>query len=258
MARPKRKDRLAKKTPTKKTPTKKTPIKKTPTKKASTKKTPTKKTQTKEASKRSPEKDQNKGQKRSRDVSPLSGVVAPRRRAAPARWGVDEKDNSIDTTPCSPSPKKKKRKTNTTKEAKKATTGKRPLKAAAVPESEDELFIVEAIVGERRVLGRLQYKVRWECFGPENDTWEPVQNLLGNPAVDEYIDEQKREGEDAPPSPFRPQRRSSKQLKERTKRQLLRESSPKKTPNRKLKPKAKKTMRVPCFDETGKKAWVTL
>jgi DNA (cytosine-5)-methyltransferase 1 len=40
-----------------------------------------------------------------------------------------------------------------------------------------EYFIVEKILGEKQVDGKLHYKVRWLGYGPKDDTLEPVEGL---------------------------------------------------------------------------------
>jgi hypothetical protein len=42
------------------------------------------------------------------------------------------------------------------------------------------VFSVESIVGHRRRGGRLEYRVRWEGYGADKDTWEPARNLLAD------------------------------------------------------------------------------
>ena len=45
---------------------------------------------------------------------------------------------------------------------------------------------VDKIIGERKHAGRLQFKVRWRGYGPEDDTWEPhsfvrhLKDLIAN------------------------------------------------------------------------------
>ena len=46
----------------------------------------------------------------------------------------------------------------------------------------EPIFAVDKLLGHRFVgRGRkkkLEYLVRWKDYGPENDTWEPMKNLL--------------------------------------------------------------------------------
>ena len=50
----------------------------------------------------------------------------------------------------------------------------------------EDLFEVEKIVGKRGKGRNVEYKVRWKGYGPNDDTWEPPQNLT-NPEVQEDI-----------------------------------------------------------------------
>ena len=59
----------------------------------------------------------------------------------------------------------------------------------AQPEMVDghEEWAVEKILSSRRLRRKLQYLVRWKNTTPEEDTWEPAENLKGAPdAVREY------------------------------------------------------------------------
>ena len=55
--------------------------------------------------------------------------------------------------------------------AKKAKTGH-----AA---STDEEFVVVQIVAARVTSSGTEYQVRWKDCGPDEDTWEPSENMLG-------------------------------------------------------------------------------
>ena len=47
-----------------------------------------------------------------------------------------------------------------------------------------DLYNVQDIIAERQEKGVPKYLVRWEGFGPEDDTWEPIEHLAG---AEEYI-----------------------------------------------------------------------
>jgi hypothetical protein len=38
-------------------------------------------------------------------------------------------------------------------------------------------YVVQEVIGERNTGGETEYKVRWEGYGPDDDTWEPVATL---------------------------------------------------------------------------------
>lgn len=44
-------------------------------------------------------------------------------------------------------------------------------------QSGDDLYAVEAIVGERTVRGKKEYKIRWSGFDATHDSWEPEENF---------------------------------------------------------------------------------
>ena len=47
-----------------------------------------------------------------------------------------------------------------------------------------DLYNVQDIIAERQEKGVPKYLVRWEGFGPEDDTWEPIEHLAG---AEDYI-----------------------------------------------------------------------
>uniref|UniRef100_A0A915CY25 Chromo domain-containing protein n=1 Tax=Ditylenchus dipsaci TaxID=166011 RepID=A0A915CY25_9BILA len=51
-----------------------------------------------------------------------------------------------------------------------------------------EVFEVEAIMGHKVVKGKTFFKVRWQNFGPKDDTWEPEENLAANPILTKSIE----------------------------------------------------------------------
>ena len=53
-------------------------------------------------------------------------------------------------------------------------------------------YEVEAIVGERKLRKKKQYKIRWLGYGPEHDSWEPAENINARELIDMY--QQSRRG----------------------------------------------------------------
>ena len=47
-------------------------------------------------------------------------------------------------------------------------------------------YEVEAILGERKLRKRKQYKIRWLGYGPEHDSWEPAENINAPELIDIY------------------------------------------------------------------------
>ena len=44
-------------------------------------------------------------------------------------------------------------------------------------EMDELLFVVEKIINSCQVRGQVQYRVRWQGFEEESDTWEPIEHL---------------------------------------------------------------------------------
>jgi len=44
----------------------------------------------------------------------------------------------------------------------------------------EEVYNVEKVLDAQRINGQLKYLIRWEGYGPEEDTWEPLRNLKGD------------------------------------------------------------------------------
>jgi len=47
-------------------------------------------------------------------------------------------------------------------------------------------YEVEAIIGERRLCQKKQYKIRWLGYGPEHDSWEPAENVKAQELIEIY------------------------------------------------------------------------
>uniref|UniRef100_A0A0A9X9T1 Chromo domain-containing protein n=1 Tax=Lygus hesperus TaxID=30085 RepID=A0A0A9X9T1_LYGHE len=52
----------------------------------------------------------------------------------------------------------------------------------------EEEYEVDAIVADRAIKGRIQYKVRWKGYASEDDTWENESNLDCTDLIEEYND----------------------------------------------------------------------
>ena len=48
----------------------------------------------------------------------------------------------------------------------------------------NDIYVVEKILGEGSAKGTPVYLIRWQGYGKEDDTWEPIENLAG---MEEHI-----------------------------------------------------------------------
>ena len=73
-----------------------------------------------------------------------------------------------------------------------------PAPAAAGPSAEpplpSEVYVVEAILDERRRRGKLEYLVKWEGYPWSENSWEPAENVTwgAQDAIHEYQEDRKR------------------------------------------------------------------
>ena len=54
------------------------------------------------------------------------------------------------------------------------------------PEAKDEEFVVEKIVGKKTEEGDVLYHVKWQGYGEEDNTWEPVSNFNDDAPIAAY------------------------------------------------------------------------
>ena len=44
---------------------------------------------------------------------------------------------------------------------------------------DENIYDVQAIRDSKKVCSKVHYLIHWKGYGPNNDTWEPRENLLG-------------------------------------------------------------------------------
>jgi len=49
-----------------------------------------------------------------------------------------------------------------------------------------KVFTVNFIHGKKTDGGKTKYLVRWEGFGPDEDTWEPIESFIDKKPIDDY------------------------------------------------------------------------
>ncbi|CAG2173928.1 unnamed protein product [Oppiella nova] len=50
----------------------------------------------------------------------------------------------------------------------------------------EEAYVVEAVVDKRRRNNRVEYLIKWQGYGDQDNTWEPEANLDCQELIDEY------------------------------------------------------------------------
>lgn len=50
----------------------------------------------------------------------------------------------------------------------------------------EEVYELEAIVAHKKEHGKYYYKIRWKGYGPEDDTWEPSDNIHNTVSIANY------------------------------------------------------------------------
>merc|ERR1712129_101400 len=65
--------------------------------------------------------------------------------------------------------------------------GKKAKKAKKANKNEDNLYAVEEIKNCLVKKGINEYQVKWEGYGEDEMTWEPLNNLAGNDKFEEFV-----------------------------------------------------------------------
>src|SRR3981081_1648050 len=52
-----------------------------------------------------------------------------------------------------------------------------PLEMTLEVDPDDEEYEVETVLDSRIVNGKIEYLVKWESYGPEDNSWEPAPHL---------------------------------------------------------------------------------
>ena len=52
---------------------------------------------------------------------------------------------------------------------------------------ESNIFKVKRISGKRRTRGEVEYLCEWENWGPEDDSWEPKENILDAKLIRDFV-----------------------------------------------------------------------
>jgi len=69
--------------------------------------------------------------------------------------------------------------------------GKKIRKKYVQESSEEEDYIVEKILSRRIAFGKEEYLLKWEGYGPEFNTWEPIENLDCENLIADFKEQEK-------------------------------------------------------------------
>ncbi|XP_038077745.1 M-phase phosphoprotein 8-like isoform X2 [Patiria miniata] len=108
----------------------------------------------------------------------------------------------------------------------------------------EDIYEVEKILGVTKHEGKPLYRVRWQGYGPEEDTWEPRENLLTcEDLVEEFIEKQKQR-----------KQKISQNLAKRDKKQPSKKRTPPKEPSTAAQPKRRRSSEKDTSDDNNEAA----
>ena len=55
-----------------------------------------------------------------------------------------------------------------------------------IPNSNDDIYYVEAIIDHKDVLGNRKYLVKWDGYSSSENTWEPASHILNDQLIKDY------------------------------------------------------------------------
>ncbi|XP_068081276.1 chromobox protein homolog 5 isoform X1 [Anabrus simplex] len=148
-----------------------------------------------------------KAKKAKAEQSSSESTGTEEEKVAAAGNGNEASENESESED-KPSPKKKSKRGKKNDASQKANedgiadegSEKRKRRSTGTAKSEDndeeaaeEEYEVEKVVDSKIVRGQTQYKIRWKGFSPENDTWEPEEDLNCPELIQEFLKSQPEE-----------------------------------------------------------------